>query len=462
MYKKKEDLIGEAKVYLDFLPDGVIIRDSRGLESLIDRWVYTFVFSNDDELKGLCRFLIRSVAEERGIYPASIYEFYKGVADGEYGGFSVPAINIRGLTYDVGRRAMRVAKKLSTQAFVLEIARSEIGYTYQSPEEYATVLLAAAVREGHKGPLFFQGDHYQVKRDSYLKDPDKETDSLKNLIEKSIEAGFYNIDIDASTLVDISKEDLRAQQRLNAHLTAVLTEFIRGREPEGITVSLGGEIGEIGGKNSTAEDLVAFMDEYLERLNRGPGIIKIAVQTGTRHGGVVLPNGTLKQVKVDFDTIKTLSALSRERYGLAGVVQHGASTLPLNMFHLFPQNGALEIHLATQFQNLIYDSPELPRDFKEKIYSFLKENFSKEWRDDETEEQFIYKTRKKGFGPFKWEWWNLPEKEVKDPILDRIEKLFMELFKALRVDGTKELVSKKVKPLKDKLTTPMDFLEVRG
>ncbi|HHD11932.1 MAG TPA: aldolase, partial [Deltaproteobacteria bacterium] len=249
-------------------------------------------------------------------------------------------------------------------------------------------------------------------------------------------AGFYNIDIDASTLVDLEKADVTSQQRPNFETTAALTLFIREEEPDGITVSIGGEIGEVGGKNSTVEELRAFMDGYLHILGgKVKGISKISVQTGTTHGGVVLPDGSVAKVKVDFDTIERLSEVARKDYGLAGVVQHGASTLPDDAFHIFPEKGTAEIHLATGFQNIIYESPAFPEELKEEIYSYLMEHFSSELKEGETEEQFIYKTRKKAFGPFKEKLWKMPRERI-DQIAKELEEKFLFLFKKLNVADT--------------------------
>src|SRR6185503_16703279 len=103
-------------------------------------------------------------------------------------------------------------------------------------------------------------------------------------------AGFYNIDVDTSTLVDLSKDGHEAQQELNGRLGAEITAFIRSREPSGVTVSVRGEIGEVGGKNSTPEELRAYMKVYLAALAKlapgKEGISKISIQTGTSHGGV--------------------------------------------------------------------------------------------------------------------------------------------------------------------------------
>ncbi len=408
----------------------------------LDGLIYNAVFNEIEEVKAEARWLIKTAAQALGIRSASIQELYEAMGRGDVSGFVVPAINIRGLTYDTARAIFRSAKKNNAGAFIFEIAKSEIGYTGQSPFEYAAVILGAAIREGYRGPVFIQGDHFQANAKSYVNDKEKEIAALKGLIESAVEAGFCNIDIDASTLVDLDKPTVLEQQRPNFETTAELTEFIRDLEQEGVTVSVGGEIGEVGGKNSTEEELKAFMEGFTDRLKDGvTGISKISVQTGTSHGGVVLPDGTIAKVKVDFDTIKKLSRISRDAYGLSGVVQHGASTLPDDAFHLFVNKEAAEVHLATGFQNMIYDSNFFPGDLKNEVYAYIKKNFSSEHKEGQTEEQFIYKTRKKGFGPFKKKMWDLPVK-TKESISKELEDRFEFLFKQLNAVNTKGAVEK--------------------
>ena len=194
---------------------------------------------------------------------------------GEAGGFTVPAMNIRMATYYTARAVFRAANQAGAGAFIFEIARSEIGYTEQRPHEYAAVVLAAALREGHEGPVFFQGDHVQVNLKKYKSpDRDKELEALRTLIREEIAAGFYNIDIDTSTLVDLDKTTLDEQQAVNCDLCADFTKYIREHEPKGVTVSVGGEIGEVGGQNSNVHELHAFMRGYIKALadkGRPPG-----------------------------------------------------------------------------------------------------------------------------------------------------------------------------------------------
>ena len=450
LFASKDEITSQLKGVLGQSNGNVKLENADKLRGdFIDMLVENAIFNEDKETRGVARYLIKSAALQMGIVPSSIQRLYEARGRGENKGYTVPAINTRGMTYDMCRAIFRSAHKIDCEALIFEIAKSEIGYTFQPPHEVAPVILAAAIKEGHKGPVFIQGDHFQVNAKNYALDPDKEINGLKDLIRQAIGAGFYNIDIDTSTLVDLSQPSIVEEQRLNFEVGVKLTRYIRQLEPEGITISVGGEIGEVGKQNSTEEELRAYLDNFNEKMvekNGGKGISKISIQTGTSHGGVPLPDGSVAEVSLDFDTLEKLSRISREDYGLAGAVQHGASTLPTNLFHKFPELETCEIHLATNFQNMIYDSQHFPADFKEKIYKHLRVRFADEKKDGMTDEQFIYKTRKKGFGEFKRQFWDLPQ-EIKTEIGRELECEFDFLFDKLNVKNTREMVGKTVKPV---------------
>jgi len=458
IYENKDQLKKGCESILAFDGGDVRVLDEGRFQSkLIDDLIYTVVFSPDPATQEAAGFLIRRGAAAMGIVSASIQPLYEAMGRKEVGGFTVPAINIRGISYDVAQSVFRAAMKGKVGPIRSEIARSEIDYTKQRPFEYNCAITAAAVKSNWRGPVFLQGDHFQMNAKKFSADADNETQTVKNLIWEAIEAGFYNIDIDTSTLVDLSQPTVKDQQRTNFTLAAELTTMIRDLEPEGITISVGGEIGEVGGKNSTVEELQVFMDGYLEELKkRGDafkGISKISVQTGTTHGGVPLADGTVAKVKIDFDVLQKLSEISRLQYGLAGAVQHGASTLPDEAFYRFPATGTAEIHLATGFQNMIFDSKSFPGELRVKVYDHLKANMKNEWKEKDTEEQFIYKTRKKGFGPFKLELWHLPI-DIRNSICTELEHQFAFLFDKLKVNGTRAVLDQYIQPVDVQLKMP--------
>lgn len=424
---------------------------------LIDDLIYTAVFSPDSETKEAARWLIRRAGAALGIVASSIQSFYDAMGEKELTGFTVPAINLRGITYYSAQAVFRAALAGDVGPIIFEIARSEIGYTGQRPAEYTTAVTAAAIKTGFRGPLFIQGDHFQINAKKYAGDPATETEAIKALIREAIAGGFYNIDIDASTVVDLSRPTIKEQQAGNYSITADFTALIRDIEPAGITISVGGEIGEVGTKNTTVEEFEIFMEGYLEELRKKgknlKGISKISIQTGTSHGGVPLPDGSIAKVKIDFDTLETISETAKTGFGLSGAVQHGASTLPDEAFDKFPKTGTSEIHLATGFQNIIYDSANFPEEVRNSIYDYINADLRSEKKEADTEEQFIYKTRKKGFGPFKEALWNLPP-EILDKIGAELERQFAFLFEHLNVRKTKELVDKYVKPVDVTLAAP--------
>ncbi|MEN6376058.1 MAG: class II fructose-bisphosphate aldolase, partial [Smithella sp.] len=458
IYESKDQLKSKCSPVIQLDGGDVRILDEEKLKSeLIDDLIYTAVFSPDKATADAACWLIRRSAAALGIISSSIQSLYEAMGRGEVKGFTVPAINLRAMTYYSAQAVFRAAIKGQVGPVLFEIARSEIDYTLQRPQEYTCAVMAAAIKTGYSGPIFLQGDHFQVNAKKFAADPVKETQAVKNLIWEAIEAGFYNIDIDTSTLVDLSQTTIQEQQKTNFTLAAELTTMIRDLEPEGISISVGGEIGEVGGKNSTVEELQAFMDGYLESLRKdnesSRPISKISVQTGTAHGGVPLADGSIAEVKIDFDVLEKLSEVARKQYGLAGAVQHGASTLPDEAFDKFPAVGTAEIHLATGFQNIVYDSPDFPKELKDRIYGYLKTELKEEWKEKDTEEQFIYKTRKKGCGPFKPEMWNLPAPIIQK-LGEQLEKQLSFLFDKLKVNSTYELMKQYIQPVDVNLEMP--------
>jgi fructose/tagatose bisphosphate aldolase len=419
--------------------DAVTVLNEASLPDKIDGLIYTAVFG-EGLPRDTARWLIWEIGQAIGVYPSSIHELYMAIGRGDVPTtFTVPAMNIRAINYNSSRAVFRAANKHNVGAMLFEIARSEMGYTAQRPAEYTTAVLAAAIKEGFRGPVYIQGDHFQISASRYAKDPAAEVQAVKDLMDEAVAAGFYNIDIDTSTLVDLNFPTLDEQQRSNYSLCAELTQYVRSIEPEGITISLGGEIGEVGHKNSTVEELHAFMQGYNRHRGDATGISKISVQTGTSHGGVVLPDGTLAQVKVDFDTLHELGKTAREDYGLGGAVQHGASTLPPTAFHKFPEVGTVEIHLATGFQNIIFDN--LPADVVNEAYAYLRANHQDEWKPGKTDEQSLYSARKRAIGAFKQQWWDLDEAAL-GKIGAALQDQFEFLFDQLNVKNTRDVVNR--------------------
>jgi hypothetical protein len=338
--------------------------------------------------QGLARYITRLAAQAVGIVPASIHALYMQRGRSEIpASFTVPAINLCVLPMDGAQAVFRAARSLEAGALIFEIARSEMGYTGQSLAEYATNILADAISEAYQGPVFIQGDHFQVSAEQYRHDPEIEMQALRELVKQAIAAGFFNIDVNTSTLVDLSKETIPEQQAVNIQLSALLTETVRSLEPAGVTISIGGEIGEVDRRNSTVEELHAYMDGLKRQLRRhnpeAAAIIKISLQTGTTHGGIVLTDGSVDR---------------------------------------------------------------MPTELHQEMYAYLDRTRAKERKPGMTDEQFYYENRKYAVGPFKADLWNLSPQE-KAVIAQAWEEQFTSLFRRLGLAGTRQYVENTIYPV---------------
>jgi fructose/tagatose bisphosphate aldolase len=409
---------------------------------------WTAAFTDDPAMAEAAQWIVWEAAQALGARSASIHDLYMARARGEVSGFTVPAINIRAQTFDMARVVFETAAAHDVAAVIVELARSEQTYSYQRPIDYATACLAGTIAAGWQGPVFLQGDHYQFNAKKYAADPEAMTEEIRRACRLAVDAGYRNIDIDASTLVDLSKDGEDAQQRENYVRTAELVALIRSLQPDGVTVSIGGEIGEVGKSNSTEAELRAYLDGLRAELERrAPGAIgisKVSIQTGTSHGGVVMPDGTVGMVAVDFGAHERLGVVARLEYGLAGTVQHGASTLPDELFHRFRDVEAAEIHLATGFQNLLYEHLAFPSELHEQIERWCFANARDERKSDQTDQQFVYTTRKKALGPFKRQLWDLA---TRDEILADQAKKIGFLYRELGVEGSRGMVDRYVEPV---------------
>ncbi len=424
-----------------------IVDEKRLRDDGIRDLAWTAALGEDESAVQAAQWIVWEASQALGARSASIHDLYMARARGEVSGFTVPAINIRAQTFDMARTAFEAALAGDVGAVILELARSEQTYTYQRPIDYATAVLAGAIAARWVAPVFIQGDHYQFNAKKYADDPEAVTEEIRRACRLAVDAGYRNIDIDSSTLVDLSKKTLDEQQRENYLRAAELTALVRSLETDGVTISVGGEIGEVGKKNSTEDELRAYLAGFERELAaRAPGaagLSKVSVQTGTSHGGIPLPSGGVAEVNLDFEVLRRLGEVARE-HELAGAVQHGASTLPDELFHRFPAVETAEIHLATGFQNLLYEHPAFPPELHREIEAWVYANALDERKPDQTDEQFVYTTRKKAIGPFKRQLWDLPKK---DEILSAQHRKLTFLFTELKVNGTREMVDRYVQPV---------------
>jgi len=435
LWKNREEYLQEAQKCLRFSSSVIITDHLYFRQNFIDTLIYNTVFGDDENLKQEFSSLILSLSQEH-CPPSSHKNLYQSISKLNYKKFSSAALNIRTLTFEIAFTIFQLMKKHHIGAVIFEIARSEMEYTDQRPQEFASSILAGALKADYKGPVFLQGDHFQVSMSHFIQDSSAEMKRIENLISEAIDAHFLNIDIDASTLVDLSKQSIIDQQKMNSHVTAQLTKFIRAHENSANNISIGGEIGHIGDKNSSVEDFETFMSLYLKEIPQN-GLSKVSVQTGSSHGGKVKADGSLEKMNIDFSILENIGGLAKKKYGLAGAVQHGASTLELSDFQKFPKHNTAEVHLATGLQNIFFES--LPDDLKKEVDSYVLKTVEK--KDDTlTAEQFLYKNRKFAFGPFKQVFWDMTQPE-KAKYFSSLENYLEPLLLALNLENTIDITN---------------------
>jgi hypothetical protein len=80
------------------------------------------------------------------------------------------------------------------------------------------------------------------------------------------------------------------------------------------------------------------------------------------------------------------------------------------------------------------------------MVEWTKANCLSERKATDTDEQYVYKARKRALGQFKKDIMNMPL-SVKEGIAAEIEKNFEFLFKQLNVSDTKDFVTSIIKPV---------------
>ena len=115
------DLINRDRGVYEISDSGGIVfkNPQKFIAQTLDLLVWNAVFGENDEVRATARWIIRRAGLELGVIPSSIQGLYEARGRKEAGGFTVPAINIRGLSYDVARAVFRAALQFEGGSFHL-------------------------------------------------------------------------------------------------------------------------------------------------------------------------------------------------------------------------------------------------------------------------------------------------------------------------------------------------------
>ena len=269
------------------------------------------------------------------------------------------------------------------------------------------------------------------------------TEEIRRACRLAIDAGYRNIDIDSSTLVDLSKPTVDEQQRENYARAAELTALIRSLETDGVTVSVGGEIGEVGTQNSTVEELRAYLDGYRRELDaRAPGAIgHLQGQRPDRHVPRRRPAARTAAWPRSSSTSRSCASSARSPASTGWPAPSSTARRPCRTScstgsrRSRPPRSTSRPASRTRSTSTRRSREALHR----AIEAWCFENAADERKPGQTDQQFVYTTRKKAIGPFKRELWDL---ETKDEILAAQRRKISFLFTELGVNGSREMVDR--------------------
>lgn len=444
-------------------PQNPVIINQELYRKAMPQLAYEAANNPNAELKAAIQDLILRTASQMGTRLSSIKALYSAKSSMEKAlgrQFTIPSMNLRCAAFDEAIIAFEKAKEMNVGAFQIEIAPTEVAYTGQNLKEFAAIIAAAAITADYNAPVFLKLDHLRMDPKKYAKDSKAEIQRIFGVIKEAIDAGFYAIDIDASVLEKDPKEATNPveQQRDNFVVSARLLEMARTYAREkGVEIAFGVEVGEVGEAYITEAHIRAFLTNLRDILTRRSYEVRwdikmpdvLAIPSGTPHGGLRDPRTgeALENVTIAFDLLEKAAQICAE-YGMVGPVQHGASKLPIGLFHMFPGRNVTEIHLATAMSDIEIDKV-LPDDVREKMLGEFvaspvavdiqakrraagKEPLTPEALRKNTE-------RRKLIGKYKADFWNVPpeKKTLRQKLLG---ELFGEWFTLLQVTDTRQAV----------------------
>ena len=194
-----------------------------------------------------------------------------------------------------------------------------------------------------------------------------------------------------------------------------------------------GRATELDGGGAARRTSTATAASSTARAPGAAGISKVSVQTGTSHGGVPLPDGGVAEVKLDFEVLRELGDVARAarpgRRRPARRVDAARRAVP-------PLPGGRDRRdpPRDRVPERALRAPGVPgRAPHGEIEAWVLRERADERKDGQTDQQFVYTTRKKAIGPFKRELWDL---STKDEILAAARRKVSFLFQELRVTGT--------------------------
>jgi fructose-bisphosphate aldolase, class II len=223
------------------------------------------------------------------------------------------------------------------------------GYTGQTPEQFVTTLLTHAEECRFSKPFFIHADHITITNTTTA-----ELEQAAQLLAAQLRAGFTSFALDAS--FNPLAENIRIVSQLAQPIIAAGL---------GLEVELG-EVKHVGAESNLTT--VAETEEFLAGLATAaiqPQLL--AIDNGSKSGNYL--DGQM--INIDLERTGEIFQVA-QRFGLAGLVQHGITGTPLRLVGKLAEYGIRKGNIGTLWQNVAHAG--LPLDLMDAMRGWAREN----------------------------------------------------------------------------------------
>lgn len=340
-------------------------------------------------------------------------------------------------------RSIIDAAKETDSAVLFEIAKSEIGYTDQQPEEFARVCKEAIKAANANIPYCIHGDHITISENTPAA-----IAAAEDLIKKEIDAGFTSFAIDASHNFDISAaktiDQLAANIKITTHLAKLIEKLMKDKGKTRADYSLEVEVGEIGKTDpKTGKQELTTVDEavtFIKALHEN-GIYPdlIATNNGTIHGNVYDAEGNVIPL-LGIDDKRTREVANAIAPLGVKIAQHGITGTPLELMHKLINAGIAKGNVATHWQDLAIEN--MPPELVKKMEQWTLDKYradAKAKKPNMSDKEIVGKNIKNAIKPFKKEIADIDDK-YKEKIYKACKASAIEYFEAFNGKGSGKVV----------------------
>jgi len=375
---------GIIQIYPDE-PSAYVLNKARlWADNIIDVLFQTALFAESEDVKSFSHWLIREIGKQTDNFPASLHSLYQTLNDDSEivpHKIVIPAIDISGMTYEMARAVFRARQQTDTGPVIIELDDSNLIPDTEQLSEHVLSVIAAAIKEQHAengwGPIFIKRNlEIQVNRSS--DDLEEKLRDITDNIDQLLDAGIYNINIDASVR---NGEEANIESNLaeNARMTAELLRYIRSKEPKNTTVTVSGTLTLPENQANAPEQLRTFMQEFQQQSrnedseNDLVGITTINLRSTNISDSDSGANDQVTGSDFNPDMLKNLSKIAREEFDLFGIVPRDISQLSAQTFSDIFNALAIEFHSSRNFLNFVLDHPRFPHHLRNQIRTDFQE-----------------------------------------------------------------------------------------